>query len=131
MPADDGDAKHLICDARDILNDGWDLMVGHPPCTFLTTAGLHHCRTDPARKAKMLDAVDFVKQLWAAPIPRVCIENPPGALSRRFGLPAQTIQVCHFGEPYLKRYCFWLRGLLPLQPTDRVDPSGDRVTVLF
>lgn len=111
---------HIQADVRDHL-DGiegtpWDMMLAFPPCTYLTRAGARYW-ADPSRRAKQDAAVDFVKALWNAPIPRVCIENPPGCLSSRFNPVFQTIQPWQFGHGYTKLTCLWLRGLPPLIDT--------------
>ncbi len=107
---------HLQCDVRDVLGDGWELAVFHPPCTYLSRAGARWWG-DPQREAKAREALAFVQTLWAAPIPRVAIENPIGRLHRWWRPPDQTIEPWQFGEPYSKRTCLWLRGVPPLMAT--------------
>lgn len=112
--------EHLIGDVRDHLDgiDGqpWDMMLAFPPCTYLTRAGSRYW-SDPSRRALQDTAVDFVRALWNAPIPKVCIENPPGCLSSRFNPIFQTIQPWQFGHGFTKLTCLWLRGLPPLIDT--------------
>ncbi|HUU82725.1 MAG TPA: DNA cytosine methyltransferase [Phycisphaerae bacterium] len=112
--------RHIRGDVRDHLNefDGqpWDMMLAFPPCTYLTRAGARYW-ADPSRRALQDTAVDFVRALWTAPIPRVCIENPPGCLSSRFSPIFQTIQPWQFGHGYTKLTCLWLRGIPPLIDT--------------
>lgn len=72
---------HYEGSVLDIIDDEWDLMVGHPPCTYLCVAGLHYSKKDPIRMGKTLEAVEFFKRLYHAPIDKVCIENPVGYLS--------------------------------------------------
>lgn len=110
---------HYQGDVLDILDDGWDLMVAHPPCTYLTRAGARWWR-DPARQVLADDAAAFVFALRDAPIPRIAIENPIGQLTRRWRSPDQTIQPYQFGEPYSKATCLWLKNLPQLQATDIV-----------
>jgi len=112
--------QHLLGDVLDHLDgiDGhpWDMMIAFPPCTYLCRAGARYWR-DPLRRKRQDDAVGFVRTLWHAQIPRVCIENPPGCLSSRFNPVFQTIQPWQFGHGYTKLTCLWLRGLPPLIDT--------------
>lgn len=120
----DVDGPHYQGDARDILGDGWDLMVAHPPCTYLTNAGVTWLHRDPERWAKLDDAASFFRDLLNAPIPRVAIENPvmhKYAKERIGGIrQSQTIQPWMFGHPEQKATCLWLRGLPKLEPTQNV-----------
>lgn len=106
---------HILDDVRNHLH-GFDMMIAFPPCTYLTRAAARYW-ADPLRKKLQDQAVDFVRQLWEAPIPRVCIENPPGCLSSRFNPVFQTIQPWQFGHGFTKLTCLWLRGLPPLIDT--------------
>jgi hypothetical protein len=105
---------HIQGDVLGVLGDGWDVMVAHPPCTYLSRAG---ARWWKGREHLATDAAAFVLALWNAPIPRVAIENPIGMLNRLWRYPDQTIEPWHFGDPYTKRTCLWLRGLPPLLAT--------------
>jgi hypothetical protein len=109
--------EHIIGNVLDHLTGidylPWDMMLAFPPCTYLTRAGARYWR-DPTWRANQDTAVAFVRALWEAPIPRVCIENPPGCLSSRFNPTFQTIQPWQFGHGYTKLTCLWLRGLPPL-----------------
>lgn len=107
---------HIQGDVLEHLGDGWDLMVAHPPCTYLSRAGARW-RKVPGRRELALKAAAFVRGLWDAPIPRVAIENPIGMLNQLWRYPDQTIEPFMFGEPYRKRTCLWLRGLPPLLST--------------
>jgi len=103
---------HIQADVLSVLDESWDLMVAHPPCTALCRAGDRWYRQSQAR----LDAVAFVQMLWDAPIGRVAIENPRGL--NRFWKPAsQTIQPWMFNHPETKTTLLWLRGLPPLMAT--------------
>ncbi len=115
LPAEDG-GEHIQGDARAILGDGWDLMVAHPPCTYLSRAGARWWK-DEARKAKADAAADFFMAFWHAPIERVAIENPIGQMNQRWRYPDQTIQPWHFGHPFTKATCLWLKNLPPLMST--------------
>lgn len=124
LPAADGSSYHLQGDALEwAQGEPWDLMVAHPPCTYLASSGLHWNARRPERAALTDQAVAFVRALEAVPIPRVAIENPIGALSSRWRKPDQIIQPWQFGHDASKATCLWLRGLPLLTPTD-VLPGG-------
>lgn len=106
--------SHYQGDVRDILADGFDLMVAHPPCTYLSRAGARYWK---GREHLAQAAAEFVLELWNAPIPRVAIENPIGQLNKLWRYPDQVIEPYYFGDPYRKRTCLWLRGLPPLMAT--------------
>lgn len=116
LPALDGSKRHLRCDVREVLGDGWDLMIAHPPCTYLTAAAAY-LRKDKQRRIQMGLAIEFVKTLMDAPVPRVAVENPTGILSEMIGKPSQIIHPWMFGDLFKKRTCLWLRGLPTLVPT--------------
>lgn len=116
LPALDGSKRHLRCDVREVLGDGWDLMIAHPPCTYLTSAAAY-LRKDKQRRIQMGLAIEFVKTLMDAPIPRVAVENPTGILSEIIGKPSQIIHPWMFGDLFKKRTCLWLKGLPTLVPT--------------
>ena len=117
--------NHYQGDIRDVLQWDWDLMIAHPPCTYLSNAGARHLYPkgvlNPERLAKGLEAKEFFMALYNAPIPLVCIENP--IPSTVYGLPqyTQTIQPYEFGHPFKKKTCLWLRGLPTLTPTQVVE----------
>lgn len=134
LPADDNSPYHLQCDALPLLACHWDLMIAHPPCTYLTSAGLHWNKrgvmVDGRPRSDLTeDALDFVRQLLTAPIDRIALENPIGCISSRIRKPDQIIQPYEFGEDASKATCLWLKGLPPLIPTGRragrlvIDPS--------
>lgn len=125
LPSESPLGDHYQCDIMEILDHGWDLMVAHPPCTFMSNAGA--CRMypqkgviDPKRLKKAMDAKEFFMALLNAPIPKICIENPKPL--NIVGLPPETqiIQPWMFGEPYTKKTLLWLKGLPALTPTDIV-----------
>jgi hypothetical protein len=105
--------QHLVADVLEVLADGWDLMVAHPPCTYLARSGARWWN-EPGRDELARAAAAFVLALYDAPIPRVAIENPTGQLNRRWRRPDQVIEPYYFGDPYTKRTCLWLKGLPPL-----------------
>ena len=116
--------NHIQGDALEVVKWGWDLMIAHPPCTYLSNAGARHLypqkvlNTD--RLQKGLTAKELFMALWEAPIEKICIENP--VPSKVFGLPpyGQVIQPWEYGHPFSKKTCLWLKGLPPLMPTDIV-----------
>lgn len=116
------DGPHYQGDVRDIINDGWDLMIAHPPCTYLCSSGLHWNKRVEGRAAKTEEALEFVQFLLDAPIPRIALENPIGCIGTRIRKADQTIQPWQFGHDASKATCLWLKGLPALQPTDLVAP---------
>lgn len=124
---------HYQGDVRDVLNDWWDLMIAHPPCTRLAVSG---ARWWPAKQAEQAEAIEFVRMLMAAPIDRIAVENPIGKLSSAIRKPEQIIQPWQFGHGETKATCLWLKNLPPLHPTKivegrearihRMPPSADR-----
>lgn len=99
-------------------NPHWDLMIAHPPCTYLCSSGLHWNKRVPGRDALTIDALDFVRTLMDAPIHKICIENPIGCISTKIRKPDQKIQPWQFGHDASKNTCLWLKNLPPLIPTD-------------
>ena len=113
---------HYQGDVRDILSDGWDLMVAHPPCTYLASSGLHWNKRILGRAEKTEEALRFVVLLLDADIPRIALENPVGCISTRIRKPDQVIQPWQFGADASKATCLWLKNLLPLKQTKLVEP---------
>jgi hypothetical protein len=109
---------HYQGDIRDIIGDGWDLMICHPPCTYLSVSGLHWNSRVSGRAEKTEEALEFVRLLLEAPIPRICLENPVSCISSRIRKPDQIIQPYEFGHPESKKTCLWLKNLPRLIPTD-------------
>ena len=107
---------HYQGDVRDILNEGWDLMVAHPPCTYLSRAGARWWKS-PGRAELADAAAEFAFLLRDAPIEKIAIENPIGQLNKRWRYPDQTIQPHWFGHPFSKATCLWLKNLPLLVPT--------------
>jgi len=119
----DAPGNHYQGDVTDILGDGWDLLIGHPPCTYMTNSGVCWLHKDPTRWAKLDDAAAFFLTLWNAPIPRIAIENPVmhKYAKERVGVEqAQTVQPYHFGHMEQKATCLWLKGLPRLEATKNV-----------
>jgi hypothetical protein len=121
LPTDGNPEWHLIGDVLEVIEDGWDLMIAHPPCTYMTNAGVHWLHKDPTRWDKLDEGAAFFKALWDAPIERIAIENPvmhKYAKERIGGMQqTQTIQPYQFGHMEQKATCLWLKGLMPLRPT--------------
>jgi hypothetical protein len=113
---------HYQGNVMDIIDQGWDLMIAHPPCTYLCSSGLHWNKRRPERAKQTEDALDFVRLLLAAPIPKIAIENPIGCISTRIRPPDQTVQPWQYGHDASKATCLWLKGLPPLRPTGFVEP---------
>lgn len=116
------DGPHYQGDVFDIINDGWDLMIAHPPSTYLCSSGLHWNKRRPERAALTEEALEFVQRLMAAPIKRIAIENPIGCIGTKIRKPDQIIQPWMFGDDASKATCLWLNGLMPLYPTQIVEP---------
>lgn len=116
--------NHHQCDVREILDEGWDIMVAHPPCTHLAISGARWFKDKLPEQAA---ALDFVRLLLAAPIQHIALENPVSIISSRVRQPDQIIQPWQFGHGETKRTCLWLRNLPALVPTDIVDGRKPRV----
>lgn len=113
---------HIKGDVLDIINDGWDLLIGHPPCTYLSYAGTARWNQE-GRLEKRLEALNFFSKLWLAPISKICLENPAGCASPTIAKYSQIIQPYYFGDAESKRTWLWLKGLPALEPTDIVKPK--------
>ena len=120
----DSDGPHYQGNVFDILDDGWDLMVAHPPCTYLAVSG---ARWWKGREREQHDAIAFVFALAEAPVERIAIENPVGRLSSVWKPPDQYIQPWQFGHGETKKTGLWLKNLPLLQPTSIVDGREGRV----
>ena len=123
------DGPHYEGDVRDILSDGWDLLIAFPPCTYLADIGNRWIQKEyhghVGRRQDMRKSLSLFRALYDAPIPRVCIENPQmhKLAYETFGIkPSQIIQPWQFRDPYTKRTCLWLRGLPRLHPTMMFKP---------
>lgn len=123
---------HLQQDVLPLLHDKWDLIIAHPPCTYLTCAGNSWFNVDKygvraiGRMGRREEAVDFFMAFTRAECPRVAIENPVGIMSSRYRKPDQIIQPYWFGDHARKSTCLWLKGLPKLKPTNIVDPGEIR-----
>ena len=113
---------HYQGDVRDILHNGWDLMIAHPPCTYLSVSGMHWTARGLRDPKLTEDALDFVQLLLEAPIGRICLENPVSVISSRLRKPDQVVSPWQFGHDASKKTCLWLIGLPPLEPTQIIEP---------
>lgn len=142
LPAETRTNRHIRGDARDLLGDGWDLlMVAHPPCTRLCNSGVRWLSAPPPGKTKaqiwaeLDEAAELFSAFWNAPIPRVAVENP---VMHRYAKEritnyepfAQSVQPWQFGHGETKRTCLWLRNLPALTPTDIVEGREARVHLM-
>ena len=114
--------SHYKGSVLDILDHGWDLLIAFPPCTYLCSSGLHWNKRRPERAQQTEDALEFVRQLLNAPIPRIALENPVGCISTRIRKFDQSIHPHQFGHDASKKTCLWLKGLPQLVPTEHVEP---------
>lgn len=120
----DVEGPHMQCDVREVLGDGWDLMIAHPPCTHLAVSG---ARWFKDKTVEQLMALTFVRRLLDAPIPRIALENPVSIISSKIRKPDQIIQPWQFGHGETKATCLWLKGLPLLTPTDIVEGREAKV----
>ncbi len=115
LPAEDRSAFHRQADVLDVLAyESWDLLIAHPPCTHLAVSG---ARWFKAKQAEQAEALAFVQALMAAPVPRICVENPISIISSRIRKPDQIIQPWQFGHGETKATCLWLQNLPRLRAT--------------
>ena len=122
----DATGPHYQGDVFDIINDGWDLMIAHPPCTYLSVSGMHWTTRGLRDPQLTEDALTFVQRLMDAPIERIAVENPISIISSRIRKPDQIIQPWWFGHDASKKTCLWLKNLPLLTPTDML--LGDAKT---
>lgn len=113
---------HIQGDVLEQLDKGWDMMIAHPPCTYLSYAATSVWNKD-GRLQKRLGALDFFARLWLAPINKICVENPMGCASPTIAKYTQIIQPYFFGDEESKRTCLWLKNLPQLTPTKMVKPK--------
>jgi site-specific DNA-cytosine methylase len=113
---------HYQGDVRDVLDHGWDLMIAHPPCTYLSVSGMHWTRRGLRDPKLTEDALGFVRALMDAPIESIAIENPVSVISSRIRKPDQIVQPWQFGHDASKKTCLWLKNLPLLHATKIVEP---------
>ena len=124
LPAEDGSEFHIQGDCIQALEDRWDLMIAHPPCTHLAVSG---ARWFKDKQKEQAEALDFVKLLLNAPIEKIALENPVSIISSKIRKPDQIIQPWQFGHGETKATCLWLKNLPLLKPTKIVDGRVARV----
>ena len=117
---------HYQGDVTKILDDGWDLMIAHPPCTHLAVSGARHFAVKKASGVQD-EALDFVRSLLNANIPKIALENPISIISSRIRKPDQIIQPWQYGHGETKATCLWLKGLPKLTSTNIVEGRSDRI----
>lgn len=117
--------KHMQTPVQNILFQGWDMMIAHPPCTHLAVSGARWFKDKVVEQA---EALEFVQMLMDAPIPHIAIENPISVISSKIRKPDQIVQPWMFGDPFTKTTCLWLKNLPPLEPTNIVDKGERHVT---
>lgn len=142
------EGNHYRGDIFGIINHDWDLMIAHPPCTYLTTTANKWLKDQPSRKSGALvgqerrdareEAIDFFMRLANCRIPKIVIENPVGCMSTTWRKPDQIIQPMQFGHPEPKKTCLWLKGVPLLKPThEGIEPeytltkSGKRMATWY
>jgi hypothetical protein len=124
LPCEGDPHWHMQRPVEEVLGDGWDLMVAHPPCTHLAVSGSRHFHRKQREQA---EALDFVRLLMAAPIDRWCIENPVSVISTAITPPQQIIQPWQFGHGEVKATCLWFKNLPLLKPTQMVEGREAKV----
>ena len=122
----DAPGPHYQGDVFDVINDDWDLMVAHPPCTYLSVSGMHWTARGLRDPQLTEDALAFVRRLMDASIERIAIENPVSVISSRIRKPDQIVQPWWFGDDASKKTCLWLKNLPKLTPTKIL--AGDEKT---
>lgn len=120
----DKPGKHYQGNVFDIINDGWDLAIFHPPCTHLAVSG---ARWFKDKQKEQAEALEFVRLLMEADIPKIAIENPISIISSKIKKPTQIIQPWQFGHGETKSTCLWLKGLPKLIPTNIVEGREQRI----
>lgn len=113
---------HYEGDVFDIINDGWDLMIAHPPCTYLSVSGMHWTKRGLRDPQLTEDALEFVQRLMDAPINKIAVENPVSVISSRIRKPDQIVNPYQFGNDASKKTCLWLKNLPLLQTTEYIEP---------
>ena len=124
LPSEDHGLFHLRGDIRDILMERWDLLIAHPPCTYLAVSGARWWKD---RVGEQEAALVLVRELLDAPVPRIALDNPVSCISTRIRKPDHIIQPWQFGHGETKTTCLWLKNLPPLRPTKVVKGREARV----
>ena len=124
LPTERDPINHWRGNVLDVLDWGWDLMIAHPPCTHLAVSG---ARWFAEKRQEQAEALEFVRRLLDAPIPRIALENPVSVISSKIRKPDQIVQPWMFGHGEVKATCLWLKNLPPLVPTNVVEGRVARV----
>lgn len=122
----ESEGKHYQGNVFDIINNGWDLMIAHPPCTHLAVSGARYFE-EKRKSGVQQEALDFVQKLLDADIKRIALENPISIISSKIKKPDQIIQPWQFGHGETKATCLWLKNLPLLTPTNIVEGREARV----
>ena len=126
LESEDDSEFHIQTCIEDVINDGWDLMIAHPPCTHLAVSGARHFKAKQESGVQQ-EALDFVRLLLEADIPKIALENPISIVSSKIRKPDQIIQPWQFGHGETKATCLWLKGLPKLVPTNIVEGREQRI----
>ena len=126
IESEDDSKFHIQACIEDVINDGWDLMVARPPCTHLAVSGARHFKAKQESGVQQ-EALDFVRLLLEADIPKIALENPVSIISSKIRKPDQIIQPWQFGHGETKATCLWLKGLPKLVPTNIVEGREQRI----
>ena len=126
LESEDDSEFHIQTRIEDIINDGWDLMIAHPPCTHLAVSGARHFKAKQESGVQQ-EALEFVRLLLEADIPKIALENPISIISSKIRKPDQIIQPWQFGHGETKATCLWLKGLPKLVPTNIVEGREQRI----
>lgn len=126
LPSEDDSPFHIQGDVLALLGDGWDLAIFHPPCTHLAVSGARHF-PEKIADGRQQEALEFVRALLNAPIPKIALENPVSIISSRIRKPDQVIQPYMFGHGETKATCLWLKNLPKLVPTQIVSGREPRI----
>jgi hypothetical protein len=125
LASDSPDGLHMQGDVKELVTalgaDYWDLVIAHPPCTYLCSSGLHWNKKRPERQAQTDEALEFIRYFMDAGFKRLALENPIGCISTQIRKPNQIVQPWQFGHAESKSTCLWLQNLPLLVPTDVVE----------
>lgn len=123
---DEDQSNHYKGSVFDVINDGWDMMICHPPCFRLSKAGGAHWKKEWFKKEQD-EALEFVRKLMGASIEKIALENPVGKINSAIRKPDQIIHPYMFGDAWMKETCLWLKNLPLLTHTTIVEPKGNWV----
>ena len=123
----DVEGQHIQGDVLEVLDQGWDLMIAHPPCTHLAVSG---ARWFKDKQQEQIEALDFVSALLNAPINKIALENPISVISTKIRKPDQIVQPWQHGHGETKATCLWLKGLPKLKPTNIVEGRKARIHMM-